>query len=442
MFKKVLIILILSFSLAYFLFLMPVLNKNKLSVRLIDRLPNAEFIGKLNVLELARESSSIFSYYKIPFKDLASYEFLLSQAKSYGLNLQKPIYIFGNNDSDFGCLIDVKDKKKLELGIERIKKSSVFKDTIIEKKKVFYNKKDKIFLHYGDNYLLIYSGESFKGILNSVVNAKPYKISPLWSRFLRDKHFIDEHLIIYSNSNRLKDVGITTAIFAHDSDSSHFKLKYYLYKPTSFHIKKKDSGLAFNSIENATKSIELHLDISELKKNLDDPIINEFLKISKQIRFPIIDFIKAWEGDLCFVEGGNQTIRESYIETIVDENFNTTEVKRFKETSVPGYSLYFSTNDYLQKFLDVLLNKGIMTNENDKIRFLFSPLLSIKKSNGYVEFHSGHSPPRLFKNSNNTIVWKNKGTDFLLNIDTLNQNEISGTIQIPGQVLFKLDKLF
>ena len=157
-----------------------------------------------------------------------------------------------------------------------------------------------------------------------------------------------------------------------------------------------------------------------------------------KLPFPFIDFIKAWEGDLCFVEGGNQTVKEDYIETLLDDNFNTIEVKSYRDIIVPGYSLYFSTNNYLQTFLDILSKKGIMTEENNKYRFLFSPLLSMKKSNGFIQFYSGNNAPRLQKSISNNFTWKDNGTVYRLNIDSLNRNEIFCNLDIPVSKLIKL----
>ena len=80
-------------------------------------------------------------YHKLPFRDLTSKEFLLSQGKAYGLNLQKPIYVFGNESGDGGCLIYVRDSLKIAAGLERLRKSVTIKDTIIEKQKVYFSKK-------------------------------------------------------------------------------------------------------------------------------------------------------------------------------------------------------------------------------------------------------------------------------------------------------------
>ena len=441
MIRKVFIIVILAAALACFLFLKPFFFHKSLEARLIDRLPCADFIGKLNILELARETSGMLYYHKLPFRDLCSQEFLLSQGKSYGLDLQKPIYIFGNEAGDMGCLIYVSDSMKIASGIERLRKSVNIKDTLIEKQKVFFSKKDNVFLHYGSNYLLLYKGTLFSKTLNSVLKAKYKKILPLWSRFLKDTHFKNEHLVIYSNWSKFKDAGIATAIFAHDSDSLSFNLKSYLRRTEPFYIKKKATGLAFLSVPDANKSLELHLDISELKQHLDDPLLLLGMNLGQRIGFPFIDFIKAWEGDLCFVEGGTQKTRENYIETELDENFNTTEVQKFRDVLVPGYSLYLSSNQFGNKLINRLFAKGIMTSEAQKIRFLYSPLLTMRQANGYIQLYSGNQAPRLLTSSNNSIVWTEKGTVYRFNIDSLNRHEIFGSLQIPVKRIFRRNKL-
>jgi len=439
--RKVVLIFILSVVLACFLFLKPVFYQKSIEARLIDRLPSADFIGKLNILELARETSGMMYYHKLPFRDLTSKEFLLSQGKSYGLNLQKPIYIFGDEVGDGGCLIHVSDSTKIASGIERLRKSVNIKDTLIEKQKVFFSKKDNVFLHYGSNYLLLYKGTLFSKTLKSVLKAKHKKILPLWSRFLKEKHFKNEHLVIFSNWSKLKKAGIESAIFAHDSDSLSFNLKSYLRKTKPFYIKKKEIGLAFSSVPDANKSVELHLDISELKQHLNDPLLLLAMNLGKRIGFPFIDFIKAWEGDLCFVEGGTKKTRESYIETELDENFNTTEVQKYRDVLVPGYSLYLSTNKLGNKLINRLFEKGIMTSEAEKIRFLYSPLLKIRQANGYIQLYSGNQARRLVNSSNNSIVWTNKGTIYRFNIDSLNRHEIFGSLQIPVKRIFRRNKL-
>lgn len=440
MIRKVFTIIILSIALGCFLFLKPFFFQKSIEARLIDRLPSSDFIGKLNILELARETSGMLYYHKLPFRDLMTQEFLLSQGKSYGLNLQKPIYLFGNEVDDWGCLIYVNDSSKIALGIQRIRKSVTVVDSLIENQKVFFNKKDNFFMHYGLNYVLVYKGSKFKKVLNYVVKAKYKKIQTIWSKFFNDKHFRKEHLVIHANQNKFKTFGIESAIFAHDSDSMSFNLKSYFKKKTSFYFKQKKSGFAFSSIPDPNKAAELHLDVSELEKHLDDPLIIEVMKLGKRIGFPFNDFIRAWEGDICFIEGGTEKIKEGFIETELDENFNSTDVQKYRDVLVPGYSLYLSTNKNGSVLINKLFAKGIMTSEGDKIRVLYSPLLSLKQTKSYIQLYSGARPPKLVNSTSNSLIWKNKGTIYSFKIDSLNKNEIFGSLQIPVKRIFRRNK--
>jgi hypothetical protein len=108
---------------------------------------------------------------------------------------------------------------------------------------------------------------------------------------------------------------------------------------------------------------------------------------------------------------------------------------------VPGYSLYFSSNENGKKFINRLFAKGIMTSESGKIRILYSPFLSIRQEKGNIQLYSGNQAPRLMNSSNNSIVWTNKGTIYRFNIDSLNRHELVGSLQIPVKRIFRRNKL-
>jgi hypothetical protein len=92
MFKKITLIFLLAVGLATFLVLRPYIFVKHDFPRIEDRLPEADFLGRAYLLDVARETSGMMYYHKIPFRDLFSHEFILSQAKLFGLNLQKPLY--------------------------------------------------------------------------------------------------------------------------------------------------------------------------------------------------------------------------------------------------------------------------------------------------------------------------------------------------------------
>jgi hypothetical protein len=439
--RKTITIVILAAALGAFLYYKPFMFEKPNPPRLIDRLPSADFIGKANILDLARETSGMMYYHKIPFRDFTSYEFLLGQAKMYGLNLQKQVYLFGNEGGDWGCMVEVSDSSKIGQGIERIRKFITIDDTTINGQQVFRFKKEKMYLHFERNYLFFYKGSEFKSYFTQVTKAKHLGINKNWKTFLSKKQFRNEHLVIYSNWERIQNMGIKTAMFAHDSDSLSFNLKSYFRKEQPLFIAKKEFGKGLRNIENATKSIELHLDISELRQHPDDKLYIELSKIGKSFGFPFVDFLKAWDGDLSFMEGGVQKVQETYIETELDEDFNPSEIEKTREIIVPGYSVYFTSTLYAPTFIDKLIKKGILTQEQENFRFLFSPLLRKKNNQKAYQFYSGQKTPKIEQSSRNQVIWTKEGTRYVFNLDSLNTYEIFGSLQIPVRRIFRKNKL-
>lgn len=439
--KKILTIIILALSLAGFLYLKPYLFKKEAPPRILDRLPDADFLGKANFLELARETSGMMFYNKVPYRDFTSYEFILSQSKMYGINLQKPAYLFGFESGNWGAILHVTDSSKTANGIERIKNFMSIRDTVISETKIFYNAKRKAFIHYGKNYILVYYGSKFKSILNQVVETKIYNQKKEWRKFLSLKQFQNDHLVIYSTWKKLKQFGIETALFAHDSDSLSFNLKSYLRKKSPFYIKKKTAGLAFTTIQNSNKSIEVHLDIEKLREHPDDSLYVSLLQVGRKFGFPIVEFLNAWNGDLCFTEGGLQKIKEKYITTELDEEFNVTEVEKIREVEVPGYSLLISTNNRGYSFVNRLFQKGYLRQDGKQFRVLFSPPLNFTQTPDFISLYSGSLSPKLILGEQNRVIWTNRETKYSFQIDSLNNYEVFGSLQIPVARLFKRNRI-
>ena len=72
-------------------------------------------------------------------------------------------------------------------------------------------------------------------------------------------------------------------------------------------------------------------------------VIEKLADLTGKISFPIEEFMDVWAGDFCFEEGGYYLVSEKYIETELDENFETTQVEKIKYKNVPRYSLMFTT---------------------------------------------------------------------------------------------------
>lgn len=439
--RKILTIIFLAVSLGLSLYLRPYFLKKPPAPRIIDRLPDADFLGKANLLELARETSSMMYYHKIPYRDFTSYEFILGQSKMYGLNLQKPVYFFGNERGDWGAILHVTDSSKMSQGIDRIKNFLAIRDTVILDTKVWFYPSEKTYLHYGKNYLLVYRGKSFVKVFDHVLNANLHGESKVWRKFLKQKQFSKENLVIFSNWKKLKDFGLKTAMFAHDSDSLSFNLKSYFYKNSPFYFTQKSEGIAISSMADATRSLEIHLNINEFKKHPEDSLMISMMQFGKRIGFPMLDFIKAWDGDLSFVEGGIQKVKEKYIATELDDEFNVREVEKTREIVVPGYSLVMSTTSHAPIFINRLFQKGIIRKDGNQFRILFSPLLHFTQTKTMIRLHSGPNTPTMVNGSKSNVVWTNKGTKYYFFLDSLNKNELYGSLKIPVEKLFKRNKL-
>ncbi len=117
-----------------------------------------------------------------------------------------------------------------------------------------------------------------------------------------------------------------------------------------------------------------------------------------------------------------------------------TEVMKFRDVEIPRYSLYFSTNKFQERFINKLFSKGIMTSENGKIRVLYSPLLTMKKSKGSIQLFSGNKSPKLSESKNNKLIWSYKDDSYRFSIDSLNSNEMFGKISIPVSKILKIIK--
>jgi hypothetical protein len=442
MFKKFSLIFFLAAGLGAFLFLRPYLFRKTEIPRLEDRLPDGDFIGRAYILDVARETSGMLYYHKIPFRDLFSQEFILSQGKQYGLNLQDPVYIFANENGNWGALVHVSDSSKIIEGIERLRKFDDISDSIHEDHRIYYIEKEKGHLFYSQNYLLIYKGDGFKEIFDRVTKAKRGDLTPSWKAFLTEKQFKDEKLVIFSNWSKLKENGVKIALFAHDSDSTSFRLKAYIRSEKPLNFSMKSTGLNFRSGNYVSKMLNLHLDISKLRNAPDDPLYQWIIKLGKRVSFPTKEFLDAWEGDLSFRQGGYQTIKETYVESVLDEDFNVTEVQKEKEVKVPGFSLMLSTNGNDRRLLNKLFAKGILTQENDQLRFLFSPPLKMQKKGTYYYFFSGDYIPKTEEYLTNNGIWSHKGTSYQFSIDSLSTNEVFGSVYIPVDRIIRRSRFF
>jgi hypothetical protein len=441
MYRKFLTLVLIAGSLGLVLFVKSFLFEQPKSPNILDRLPAADFLGKVNILELAKESSSLLQYNKLSMRDFTTYEFLLGQGKQYGLDLESNLYLFANENGNWGAMIRLTDSSKIQLGIERLSKYTDLQDSIVGGNQFYFIKKEQSYLHYGKDYALIYQGTDFITTLNHVVSAHYGAQKKVWKQFLRQKQFKNEHLVIYANWPKLKSYDIQTAMFAHDSDSLGFKLKSYIKKRSPLYFSLKKMGLSYRNYAQTDHLIDVHLDVAEFKQQKQDSVYVRLAQLSKKIGFPFERFIAAWDGDLVYQEGGIQVQEVRYIETILDEDFNETEVERLRYDTAPGFSVLASMNKSAPLFIGKLMQKGLLRKEDNGYRFLFSPLLHFQKSGPYYQYYSTSANPPLIRSNQNQVIWKYKGTKYSFKIDKITRYEIFGSLQIPVKSILRRNQL-
>lgn len=434
--KGLFIILLIAILSSYF-YLRPLFFKEPEEPLLEDRMPEGDYLGRMYLFDLAKETTDLLFYNQLPMRDLLTPDFLLAQAKSYGIDLQKPSYFFANENKEWGSLITLTDSAKIRSGIIRLKNNFEIKDTVVAEQKVFRLKEDNVYFTYGKTWLFIYHGANFPKRMYHVVYSKKGDIHPRWAQFLNEQVFSDEKLVVYANTKRWKTPGIAAAMFAHDADSVQMHFKTYVRTEDSLYVVEKDSGLAFPYSSASNKLLNVHLDVNRLRTKKDHPIYFWLNKLGKRIAFPVGTFMDAWDGDLAFHQGGTVSVQETYVESVFDEDFNVTEVKRTKEVKLPGFSFLMTTNHRQKELISKLFSKGIMRKERSNYYFLNSPPLKLIVKPAYLYFNASNQIPKLTQSNENIGVWNWKGNQLRFSLDSLSHNEVFGSIHAPAMGLLR-----
>lgn len=441
--NKIFLIVMLCAALGLFLYIRPRLFSPAPSPTLLDRLPESDILGKFYVLDLARETHAMMYYHKVPFRDLVSPEFLLSQGKNYGIDLQKPGYFFSNDKGEWGAFLHVIDSSKIQAGILRLQDFTEIKDTVIHKKRVRFLPKQNLYLFWEKSYIFVYHGTHMKRRMGRVMYAQYGEVSPGWKKFESLKMFRNEKLVVFSSSKKLQKLGIDYGLFSHDTDSVSFKLKTYVKSLQPLLLKLKPApSIALDQQQGMERSLNLHLDITEFRKNKQHPLYKWISELGRKVSFPTDAFFEAWNGDLSFQQGGTQMVKEEIIETQYDEEFNLTEVRTTKLVPVPGFSILVSLNDKGNKLVNSLFAKGIITRQDRKYRFLFSPPLHMTILPDYICAYSADRKPVIGKDASCSGLWNYNGTPVAFRIDSLKEREVFGSLEFPVNRLIRKSKYF
>lgn len=433
--RKFSLIFFLAVALAAFLVLRPYIFGKKELPTIEDRLPDADFLGYAKLLNLAKEVSGMLYYYKVPYREFLSEEFILAQAKTYGLQVQNPSYLFANSDESWGTLIELTDSSKVSAGIEKLKHLFPVSDTVIANQKVYFFEEINSYLHYSNDYIFFYQGDKAEKYINRVANAEVDQVSSNWRNFLNAKKYLSKNLAIYSSWKTLKDATINEAFAYPSIDSTHINLYSCLRSKDTLPLQLKASGSNFVAGNYTNKLVNVHLDHQRLKSNPEHPFYKYLVSQGQKIGFPTHDFIQAWDGDLNFSQGGIFTSKEKYIESELDEDFNVTEVEKLRDVKVPGFALLYSTNEKGLAFFQRLLTKGVVTQQESGLYFLLSPPLKSKKTSKKQLFYSSHLPPKSKEDTVSHINWTYKGTEYMFVIDSIK------TFDFYGKLSFSMNKI-
>ena len=433
--RKLGTIFLLSLGLALLLILQPWKRFQVEPPRFFDRLPEADIIGKSSILDLSRTLSSTMYYYKIPGREFLTYDFILSQGKSFGLDIQKPVFFFMDQENweiqDIGFLSMVSDSSKIKFGIEKLSQLTSIHDTTVLNQRVFHERNSQFFLAYGEDWLFLYQGNNFDKRFNSILNAKKNEIPPKWRDFLNSVEYASSSAAALISFDELKDIGISSASFSISNDSTSVTLNTVITQVDTVRFSLRDFGPSYLEKDFTKSLVNVHLKTDSSSFNENQPLILLASKFSKRIGFPTQSLFEAWTGNLSFRQGGIQAIDEQYVESELDEDFNVTEVIKTKKVNVTGFSLYMSTNKNGRKFVNKLSSKGILTKEGNKYRLLYSPPLNMKLTDTSLALYTSKYLPKMVSDSMNQIIWTNKSTPYTIKIDSTSIKSIYGSVTIP-----------
>ena len=439
---KVLLILALAGALAGYLYVRHIVKEEKEVATLVDRMPTGHFLIRANILEVARETNGLLHANKVRFRDFFTYEFLLGQSKAFGIDLQSNSYIFANDTGEWGMLVAVKDSSKILEGVARLRQNLKMRDTVMYDRTCYFWPEEEGAMAYDANWLFIYKGKKFRWRLKRVVNAKAGDADPKWTDFLAEERFENQKFVLKANWPKLKEYGITEAQLAHDNDSTSFTVLTYFKNAQDWGFKLKDSGKALPYNSFTARYLNLHLDLLDRDLIRKDPKFIVLQNWSRKIGFPLHAFLDVWQGDLSFTQGGYLYVKEKIIETELDENFNPKEVVKWKDVKIPGYSLALTFDNRANSLFELLREKGIWTEEGNKLRFLFSPPLNYLKRKNYHLFYSSTYAPGLTPEKLNNGLLYERRTTFFFNLDSLSNNEAFGTMTFPVERLLNDNKFF
>lgn len=441
MYRKFALIFALAGAFAGLLITQPWKNRKGPHPRIFDRLPEAEIIGKSSVLDLARSMGPTLYNYKIPYREFLTHEFILSQGKNFGVDVQSPLFFFANEDGfeieDIGGLFIISDTAKLFNGVAKIKQLMTIKDSVYNGKHVYINEANDFYLTYDKNWLLVYYGKNFDEVYTRVRYAKRNEISSKWRQFLNLTLKDSTSTVAFASFPEMKKFGWDHADFTvkNDSSSLWFETKLTYQDTLPFQLKK--GGYAYAEREFTKHLVNLNLDVTRLTQESADPTYVYLKQLSKKAHFPFDEFMQSWKGNLSFRQGGLEEIKEKVVVSELDENFNITETVKYQTVKIPGYAVYMNSNQYVSVLLTNLFQKGFLTKDQDKYRIVFSPPANMNASDSSLVLYTSKYLPNMEPLEQNCISFTHDYYYYRVMLDSTDTYTLSGRFYIPVERLVR-----
>ncbi len=433
--RKILFFLALSiFLIGLFIFRPWEINKEE-KARLIDRAPIGDYIAKADLLSLAESLSKITFYYHIPFRDKITPNVLLQQAKRYGVDIQSPSYLFLDEDDkelkNFGILVSVTNKEKFRLLIQRLKTDFQIKERTFKNHKVYFDPSINSHLSYGDDWAVLYLGDNFNSFLYHIISGKHGSMLPRWETLCKKDSLLNDNMLICSaKKERLQQYDINEILFRLTNDSTKLNLtgEIDFLHNIPFSLRQQGPSYPFHLFSKHV--INLHLNIDSLREKKQHPFYQFLKKQADKFDFSLQQFLSLWNGNIALRHGGIHYVKERYIETVFDENFNPVEVTKTKRKKVDALCFHLEINKNGDHFFNRLLEEGIITKDGNDYYFLFSPPLHLSKTDSSYTFYTGKYQPQLLYTRNNKVLWEINKARMIFTIDSLRRNKMFVNVEV------------
>jgi len=432
--RRLTLIFVIAIVFGAFLIVQPRYQQNREQPKIEDRLPKANWMAMIDCVSLSKEINHLLFHYKIPYRDFLTPDFVLSQAKMYGIQLQHPMFVFFNSEKDCGVVAHLSENADLALGVDRLKHFFDVKELSINKQKVYKLHQYNAYVFYGTNYICLYK---LPQQLQRIAQAKVDQITPEWISIVHQYRQLGKSALFFSHLNTIQELNAEQLIVYPTFDSTHIYLNTRLTTKDTIPFQLKTEGVNFSRREFTKRAVNLHLDPSYLQAHPQHPLYSFLREQSAKIRFPFDEIMPAWNGDLCFRQGGWININETYIDHELDENFEVSEVIKKRRRQVVGMDVFYSINEGFIDIRKQLQKNGFLTQQDGKYHLLLSPPLNFSqtKQNGTAThtFYAGKYRPQMIPEASSYVLWTHKQTLYHLSIDSIKTFEIVGTLRFQPE---------